>query len=61
MEEPKKYFLNKYALILVVILAVVMIVLAVRFVSGGDTWICKNGQWVKHGNPSLAAPTAICK
>jgi len=32
-----------------------------RLVSGPeDTWICQNGQWVKHGNPSAAMPTALC-
>lgn len=23
-------------------------------------WICQNGQWVKHGNPSAAQPTSGC-
>jgi len=34
----------------------------VRFVIGGDedTWICQNGQWVKHGNPSAPKPTNGC-
>lgn len=33
----------------------------VRLVSGPeDTWICQNGQWVKHGNPSAAMPTTLC-
>lgn len=25
-----------------------------------DNWICKSGQWVKHGNPSNPKPTTIC-
>ncbi len=33
-----------------------------RFVIGGneDTWLCENGRWVKHGNPSAVQPTAPC-
>lgn len=25
-----------------------------------DTWLCSNGQWVKHGNPSASQPTTPC-
>ncbi len=25
-----------------------------------DTWLCQNGVWVKHGNPSAAMPTSSC-
>jgi len=25
-----------------------------------DAWICKNGEWVKHGNPSNPIPTEPC-
>ena len=25
-----------------------------------DTWLCSNGQWVKHGNPSAPQPTTPC-
>lgn len=33
-----------------------------RFFFGGDedTWICANGQWVKHGNPSASMPQTGC-
>jgi len=26
-----------------------------------DDWICQNGKWVKHGNPSASMPTTPCK
>lgn len=34
-----------------------------RFLFGGDedTWICTNGQWVKHGNPSASMPLTGCR
>jgi hypothetical protein len=37
-------------------------VLAARFILGGpeDSWICSNGAWVKHGNPSASMPTSGC-
>ena len=25
-----------------------------------DTWICQDGAWVKHGNPSFPQPTGTC-
>jgi hypothetical protein len=32
-----------------------------KFMSGEDCWMCKNGEWVKHGNPSAPQPTAPCE
>ena len=45
-----------------IILLIIGGLLIVRFVLGGneDTWLCQNGQWVKHGNPSKSAPTSGC-
>ena len=44
------------------IIIAVVIVVAVLFLRGDeDTWICKNGQWVKHGNPSAPMPTELCE
>lgn len=39
------------------------ILLALRlFVGGGeDTWICVNGQWVKHGKPRAPKPISGCQ
>lgn len=37
--------------------------LFLRFVLGGpeDSWICRQGEWVKHGNPSAPRPTSACQ
>ena len=44
-----------------VIVVIFVIVLAIRLFSGDeDTWLCQNGQWVKHGNPSKLMPTQTC-
>lgn len=49
-----------------IIIVVILIIIGLgllRFVMGGfeDSWICdKNGQWVKHGNPSYPMPIISC-
>ena len=48
----KKVFL---ALIIVVI-----IIFAIKLLSNEDSWICENGQWIRHGNPSAPMPTEFC-
>ena len=47
---------------LLIVLAIASIIV-LRFVIGGseDTWICDNGEWVKHGVPSAPKPTEICE
>ena len=43
------------------LLAATAIVVGVRTLGGDeDTWICRDGQWVKHGSPSSPMPTAPC-
>lgn len=45
----------------IVVLAVAGALFAVRFFSGDeDTWLCQNGQWIKHGNPSAEMPMSGC-
>ncbi|MFA5019814.1 MAG: hypothetical protein WC533_01805 [Candidatus Pacearchaeota archaeon] len=46
-------------IILVIILCATMLI---RVLVGGDedTWICSAGEWVKHGNPSVAMPSETC-
>ncbi|MFA5076025.1 MAG: hypothetical protein WC480_01260 [Patescibacteria group bacterium] len=48
--------------ILALILVVVVGVIFLRFWLGGpeDTWLCNNGQWIRHGNPSEPQPTKPC-
>lgn len=56
-------FSNKkiiYSIILLVVIAILMIA-GLRLFSGEDDWLCQNGQWVKHGQPSFPAPTAECQ
>ncbi|MFA6227217.1 MAG: DUF192 domain-containing protein [Candidatus Paceibacterota bacterium] len=47
--------------ILIWILIILILVLIVRGFSGDeDLWICKDGQWERHGNPTLEKPTTPC-
>lgn len=48
-------------LIAVLILFLLLAVATLRIFSGEDNWICQDGQWVKHGQPSFPAPTVECK
>ncbi len=47
-------------LILGALLAVGLFVVAIRTVSGEDSWICDKGEWVMHGKPYLPKPSYAC-
>lgn len=47
--------------ILGIILVVLIVVVGARVLSPEDNWICKDGSWVKHGNPPGPMPTGSCK
>jgi len=42
------------------LIAIAVIIFILRLLSGEDNWICQNGEWVKHGNPSAQKPTTPC-
>lgn len=46
--------------VIVLILFLIMAVISLRLFSGEDNWVCSDGEWQKHGNPSFAAPTTEC-
>jgi len=54
--------MSKKATLIIGILVMIAAAAAVLLVLRGDedTWLCQNGQWVKHGNPSASMPTAGC-
>jgi hypothetical protein len=49
--------------IIFIILGILALWAFVRFLLGGseDSWICENGQWVKHGHPSAPMPNKGCE
>src|SRR3989339_1938412 len=47
--------------IIIILLSSVLTVVTLRFLNTDeDTWLCENGQWVKHGNPSSVIPVTGC-
>lgn len=54
----------KKKIIIIVIILILLggLWLVVRFLIGGseDTWICVDGEWLKHGVPSAPMPTEPC-
>ncbi|MDD4333155.1 MAG: Gmad2 immunoglobulin-like domain-containing protein [Patescibacteria group bacterium] len=54
--------MKKFLIIFGVALAVCVVIFSIRFFLGGpeDAWICSNGEWVRHGQPSSPAPTTGC-
>lgn len=62
MTDIKKADYKKWAIVSTILGAIAFLAVFVRFVLGGpeDTWICYNGEWVKHGNPTMPTPTEAC-
>ncbi|HNW71453.1 MAG TPA: DUF2178 domain-containing protein [Candidatus Paceibacterota bacterium] len=54
-KNKKKY------IIFAIILAIFISFFSIRFFSGEDNWVCRDGQWIKHGNPDYQAPIVECK
>ncbi|MFH0852377.1 MAG: GerMN domain-containing protein [bacterium] len=53
--------MNKIIIAIIAIIIVAgAIFLGLRFLTPEDTWLCQNGQWIKHGNPSSPMPTDGC-
>lgn len=49
----------KYIFLFLIIVAGTLFL--IRLFSGEDDWICQNGQWVKHGQPSAPTPQSKCR
>lgn len=52
---------NKIYLFFVILIILGMTFFGIRLFSGEDNWICKDGSWQKHGQPSFPAPQTECK
>lgn len=42
------------------IILLFMVVAGLRLLGGEDSWMCQDGQWVRHGEPSAPMPTTEC-
>jgi hypothetical protein len=52
--------LKNLIIIVITIGSLIIVVLGFKLMSAEDDWLCQNGQWVKHGNPSSPMPEAGC-
>lgn len=50
---------KKYILPIVVVLGLGFL-FGARLLSGEDSWICSNGEWVEHGKPKAPKPITRC-
>lgn len=44
----------------VALLVIVSALIVVRFLTPEDTWICVEGEWIRHGNPEIERPIEDC-
>ena len=54
---------NKWLInVILLFVFIASVVLIIRFVFGGDedTWICVEGEWVRHGVPRAPMPKEPC-
>lgn len=51
----KKIFIG-----IAILFSFLIIILSIRITSGEDNWVCTNGQWIKHGQPSSTMPIGGC-
>jgi len=52
--------MKKPLFLLIVFIIIILTAIALRLFGAEDTWLCQNGQWVKHGQPRAPQPTAAC-
>jgi len=55
----KKMFI--YFFIAIITLFIAVLFFRFIFVGNEDVWICENGVWIKHGNPTVQMPTQECQ
>ena len=58
----RSVLVKKIAVIVVLTFLLLGTIFTLRFLVGGgeDTWICVNGQWVKHGNLGVLMSEGGC-
>lgn len=49
-----------FYLTLLVVIILAIFLGGLRFLSGEDSWLCENGQWLKHGQPNSPMPNTPC-
>jgi hypothetical protein len=53
--------MKKLSKILLTLFIITIIAIGgIKTFSNEDSWICSNGEWIAHGNPSTSKPTSPC-
>jgi len=52
--------MDKHVFIAGAVVLTIAFIFGLRFLTPEDTWICRNSQWIRHGNPSAPAPETGC-
>ena len=54
--------MKKVIIIFGILIVFIAVVFSLRFLLGGseDNWLCRSGEWVKHGNPRVPPPAMPC-
>jgi len=53
---------KKFLVIIGIVLVLAAVVASIRIFSGDeDGWLCQDGKWIKHGNPSVPMPSWSCQ
>lgn len=52
--------MSKKNIIILSSIIFILLIFFIFFASREDTWICKNGEWTKYGNPSNPMPALSC-
>lgn len=53
-------YMKKSYFLLGVVVLIILSAFILRLIGSEDTWLCQNGQWVKHGEPESPAPSEGC-
>lgn len=51
--------IKKSFILIIILILIVFLILFLR--SDEDTWICQDGQWIKHGHPQASQPNTGCE
>jgi len=52
--------MKKDHFLLIIGIIIITAAIILRLTSSEDSWICQNGEWVKHGSPNSPQPTTLC-
>ena len=52
--------MKKSLFLLIIFIIIVIAAIVLRLSGSEDAWLCRNGEWIKHGQPFEAKPSTPC-